>query len=233
MHWPPDYQPAPPISVDTPNCSIYGAWWVEGDGPDTAHVYPRNRDITVDGTKYYKFVLNLHPDEGYEFTSETTVTISTGSVLSSEFYPGDEWNASAIIAVFEIPATHDWGEWTVTKEPTTTAPGERVRVCKHFLTPPRLGLFPRLTTLRQPLTTALIPPTVAAVRRLPATVPVPPAVLSIGARVARERPFPRASFPLVLRQQAMSIMVSLPSPTRVIRLRAAWTVSAPVPRSAA
>lgn len=124
IYWPPNYQPAPPISVDTANVSVYGAWWVEGTGPSTSTVHPRNEDITVDGSKYYKFVLNLHADEGYDFTEDTTVSISTGSVLGTEFYPGDEWNDSAIIVVLEIPATHDTvTESTAVKEPTCTEPG--------------------------------------------------------------------------------------------------------------
>ena len=124
MHWPPNYQPAPPISVDTANVSVYGAWWVEGTGPSTSTVFTRNEDITVDGTKYYKFVLNLHADEGYDFTEDTTVSISTGSVLGTEFYPGDEWTASTIIVVLEIPATHDTvTESTTVKESTCTEPG--------------------------------------------------------------------------------------------------------------
>ena len=36
-----------------------------------------------------------------------------------------------IAAPVEIPAGHDWGEWEVTKEPTTTEEGEKTRVCKR------------------------------------------------------------------------------------------------------
>ena len=39
---------------------------------------------------------------------------------------------AVIVAQEEIPATgHDWGEWTVTKEATTTAEGEKQRVCSN------------------------------------------------------------------------------------------------------
>ena len=36
-----------------------------------------------------------------------------------------------IAAPVEIPAGHDWGEWTVTKEPTATEEGEKTRICKR------------------------------------------------------------------------------------------------------
>lgn len=34
-------------------------------------------------------------------------------------------------ALIILPKGHDWGEWTITKEPTADAPGEMIRVCKN------------------------------------------------------------------------------------------------------
>ena len=43
----------------------------------------------------------------------------------------DSGGTHEIAAPVEIPAGHDWGEWTVTKEPTATEEGEKTRVCKR------------------------------------------------------------------------------------------------------
>ena len=43
----------------------------------------------------------------------------------------DEKAEHEIYAPVAIPGGHDWGEWVVTKEPTTTAEGEETRTCKR------------------------------------------------------------------------------------------------------
>ena len=51
-----------------------------------------------------------------------------------------------IAAPAEIPAGHDWGEWTITKEPTATVEGEKTRVCKRDASHVETEAIPVVTT---------------------------------------------------------------------------------------
>ena len=108
--FPPSYNPAPPVTVTSSNCSIQYTWWVEGDGKDLTSVFPRTKDFVVDGSSAYKFVIGFAPAAGYVFpsdyslteVSDVVVSITTGTVLGA-FDSGSDY----FLVLLELPAKHD------------------------------------------------------------------------------------------------------------------------------
>ena len=58
----------------------------------------------------------------------------------------DAEGSKEISAPVAIPAGHDWGEWTITKEPTSTTEGEKTRMCKRDASHVETEAIPVVTT---------------------------------------------------------------------------------------
>lgn len=116
--------------------SLPGALWLKDKST------PLNG--TLEGGKTYLAEVGLAPKFGYQFdpsqydgnsdvpAPKLTVTNANGDEEFCEVSHSDvPWGFyDERLVRFTIDAEHDWGEWEVTKEPTTTSEGVETRVCK-------------------------------------------------------------------------------------------------------
>ena len=96
---------------------------------ETAWVKSASDADTVDEVKFkgdenYYAGLYLLPEFGYAFNKELRATVNgkTANVMDSSL--------EIAVAIGSVTAVHDWGDWEVTTEPTTTAVGIATKSCK-------------------------------------------------------------------------------------------------------
>ncbi len=150
----PDYNNMP--GVTAPENDLYwvhGAYWVVPSDDGWSDYVANYEEISVrGGEKYYVWVdlcssafVSATPDmfgpvrgetggDVYgAFTADTVFTAEGAELaeyhLSISMEP-DRTRYVQAVAVFEVTAVHDWGDWVVTTEPTATEPGEETRVCR-------------------------------------------------------------------------------------------------------
>ena len=87
-----------------------------------------NRDAYVGtfvGGEQYLAETWLQAKYGYTFSEDVTADVAGGMRVDIDYDGG-------YLGVYaNITAVHDWGEWKVVKEPTTTEEGLEERACKH------------------------------------------------------------------------------------------------------
>ena len=133
--------PQPEVSIpsgegyelDEDEYTNYGIWltsdyyWVKG---------------TIIGGKTYIAEISLRPTEDFAFADEMSISVSGGTLKDYSVYWNDD--GQDLMVFVEVEALHDWGEWTVTKEPTTTEEGVETRVCKYDPTHTETRPIPKL-----------------------------------------------------------------------------------------
>ncbi len=133
--------PQPEVSIpsgegyelDEDEYTNYGIWltsdyyWVKG---------------TIIGGKTYIAEISLRPTEDFAFADEMSISVSGGTLKNYAIYWNDD--GQDLMIFVEVEALHDWGEWTVTKEPTTTEEGVETRVCKYDPTHTETRPIPKL-----------------------------------------------------------------------------------------
>lgn len=118
----------PEISVTKGNATIYKVeepdhsydltfWVTAGDSGS-----PEPFTGTITGGETYRAMAALVPDFGYYIDTDN-VTVKNGELVDGS---GDRPDSPFYI---DVEAEHDWGDWKVTKEPTTTTQGVETREC--------------------------------------------------------------------------------------------------------
>ena len=97
---------------------------------------------TIIGGKTYIAEISLRPTEDFAFADEMSISVSGGTLKDYSVYWNDD--GQDLMVFVEVEALHDWGEWTVTKEPTTTEEGVETRVCKYDPTHTETRPIPKL-----------------------------------------------------------------------------------------
>jgi hypothetical protein len=80
----------------------------------------------VTGGETYLAEVDLRADFGYYFPEDVKINVTGGTLDSDLSYTLQTFYTTFI----SVPAVHDWGDWTVTKEATLTEEGVETRTCK-------------------------------------------------------------------------------------------------------
>ena len=145
------------LTISQPLCgtSVKGTGLIDDETDDSVRQTPQPEVTLPDGARYeldeyedenygiwitadeddfegtmrdekYRAMLWLRPKGGNLFSEDLAVSVSGGGLIDSGLI--DE---SLLQVVVEVDLLHEWGEWTVTKEPTATEEGLETRVCKY------------------------------------------------------------------------------------------------------